>query len=263
MIATILKNENIFGDYYHMDLGAPGLGAEAMPGMFYMIKVGAGTDPLLRRPISLHSRVSGDTVRFLYKSVGKGTGLLSRYRAGEVLDVLGPLGNGFRISGTLKHALLVAGGIGVAPLLGLAEHLKANHPDIKVTSFIGIRGEDDMLSIREFQALGFRTYLCTEDGSVARCGFVTDSLLEFFLKYSKYGTGGWEVFSCGPRAMLKAVAGLCGQGGIANQVSLESNMACGIGACMGCVTGITEEGQQVNRLVCKDGPVFDGSTVAW
>jgi len=263
MIATVTKNENVFGPYYHLEVGGTGICKGAMPGSFFMLKVGAGTDPLLRRPISLHSRVSDNVARFLYKSVGKGTSLLSSFRPGDAIDALGPLGNGFRIRKGLKQALIVAGGIGVAPLLGLGEYIKAEHPDVKTTAFIGIRGEDDLLSVREFHALGFRTYLCTEDGSMARCGFVTDSLEEYIQKYAKYGTDGWEVFSCGPKPMMKAVAALCGEHGLNNQASLESHMACGIGACLGCVTPIMEAGAPVNRLVCKDGPVFDAHTVVW
>lgn len=263
MLATVTKNENIFGPYHHLEIRAAGICKNAMPGSFYMLKVGTGTDPLLRRPISLHSKVSDNEARFLYKSVGKGTALLSLFRPGDRIDALGPLGNGFRVRRGLKQALIVAGGIGVAPLLGLGEYLKANHPEVKTTTFIGIRGEDDLLSVHEFRALGFRTYLCTEDGSVARCGFVTDSLLEYIQNYAKYGMDGWEVFSCGPKPMMKAVAALCKEHDLPNQASLESNMACGIGACMGCVTSIVEDGAPVNRLVCKDGPVFDAHSVVW
>jgi len=263
MRSIIKSNDNLFGSYYHLELEARGIGRGAVPGMFYMLKVGNSTDPLLRRPLSLHSRVSADRVRFLYKDVGKGTGLLSRLKSGDTLDALGPLGNGFRVGKDVKRALLVAGGIGVAPLLGLAESIIAGRPDVTVVSFIGGRGGDDLLAVKEMSGLGVRAYLCTEDGSLARCGIVTDTLGDYVSRYSGQGTRDWAVYTCGPRPMMNAVAGLCAENRIKCFASLESHMACGIGACMGCVTPITGKSGPENRLVCKDGPVFDADKVVW
>jgi len=207
--------------------------------------------------------VSADRIRFLYKDAGKGTSLLAKLRPGDTLDALGPLGNGFTLGKDVKRALLVAGGIGVAPLLGLAEHIMAKRPDIKVVSFIGGRGGEDLLAVREMSSLGVRAYLCTEDGSFARCGMVTDTLGDYIKKFAPGGTSGWAAYACGPRGMMKAVSALCAQYGIRCLASLESHMACGIGACMGCVTSILEDGAPVNRLVCKDGPVFPAEKVVW
>jgi len=263
MLSKVIRNDKIFGSYYHLEVEAEGIGEGAAPGMFYMLKVGNSTDPLLRRPLSLHSRVSADRIRFLYKGVGRGTLLLSKLRRGEKLDALGPLGNGFTVSEGVKRALLVAGGIGIAPLLGSAESLISSRPDVQVVSFIGGRGGDDLLAVREMGALGVRAYLCTEDGSLARCGIVTDTLGEYITKYSRAGTKDWVAYTCGPRPMMKAVARLCAENRIKCFVSLESHMACGIGACMGCVTSIKGRGGPVNRLVCKDGPVFEAEDVVW
>ncbi len=263
MLARIIRNDKIFGNYYHLEAEAEGIGDGAAPGMFYMLRVGESTDPLLRRPLSLHSRVSADRIRFLYKGVGRGTMLLSKLRSGESLDVLGPLGNGFTVGKVVGRALLVAGGIGVAPLLGLAESIISGRPDVKVASFIGGRGGDDLLAVREMSALGVRAYLCTEDGSLARCGIVTDTLGEYIAKYSGQGTKDWAAYTCGPRPMMKAVSELCAENRIKCFVSLEAHMACGIGACMGCVTRILDGGTPVNRLVCKDGPVFPAEKVVW
>jgi dihydroorotate dehydrogenase electron transfer subunit len=202
-------------------------------------------------------------VRFLYKDVGKGTRLLSVLKAGDAIDALGPLGNGFPVPKGMTKALLVAGGIGVAPLLGLAERIKAARRGVEVVSFIGGRGADDLLAVRELGGLGIRAYLCTEDGSLARCGVVTDTLGEYVAKVGGNGTGGWVVYSCGPRGMMRAVHGLCAQHGLVHYASLESHMACGIGACMGCVTRVLVEGEEAYRLVCKDGPVFDAYKVVW
>jgi dihydroorotate dehydrogenase electron transfer subunit len=263
MDSVIVKNEKVFGPYYHMEVEAGGIGRGARPGMFYMLKVGNSTDPLLRRPLSLHSMVSADRIRFLYKDAGKGTSLLAKLKPGDALDALGPLGNGFTVGKNVKRALIVAGGIGVAPLLGLAEHIITHRPDIKVVSFIGGRGGEDLLAVREMSGLGVRTHLCTEDGSFARCGIVTDTLGDYINKFAPGGTSGWAAYSCGPRGMMKAVSSLCADSGIRSYVSLESHMACGIGACMGCVTSILVDGKPANRLVCKDGPVFPAEKVVW
>ena len=265
MQARVIRNDSVFGAYHHMELGAKGIGRKAGPGMFYMLKVGTGTDPLLRRPLSLHRVVSPDSVMFLYRDVGKGTSLLSRMIPGDSLDVIGPLGNGFTLGKDVRQALLVAGGIGVAPLLGFAETIMKTRNDVGVTAFIGGRGEDDLLAINEFRELGVRTYLCTEDGSAARCGVVTDSLKEYIEKYARHGTAGWTVYSCGPKAMMMSVAAIAGEKGLKCYASLEANMACGVGACIGCVVPIIDRkhGGTVYKKVCQDGPVFDTEDVLW
>jgi len=265
MLARVVKNENIYGAYYHLELTAKGIGRKARPGQFFMLKVGTGTDPLLRRPISLHRVVSPDSVVFLYKVVGQGTNLLKNLRPEEAIDVLGPLGNGFSVDKGVRTALLVAGGIGVAPLLGLAEHIRNTRKGVEVVAFIGGRGEEDLLAIHEFKELGVRMYLCTEDGSLARCGIVTDTIEEYIKRYAPGGTKNWTMYSCGPKAMLMGVAAIAKLHGIKNYASLESNMACGVGACMGCVVNILdrEHGSAVYKKVCDDGPVFDAEDVVW
>ncbi len=265
MLAKVLRNDNVFASYYHMELAARGIGRKARPGVFYMLKVGTGTDPLLRRPLSLHRVVSPDSVMFLYKDVGRGTSLLSRMLPGDSLDVIGPLGNGFTLGKDVRQALLVAGGIGVAPLLGFAETILKTRKDTGVVAFIGGRGEDDLLAIREFRELGVRTYLCTEDGSAARCGVVTDTLKEYISKYSRHGTAGWAVYSCGPKAMMMSISAICKENGLKCYASLEANMACGVGACIGCVVPVIdrENGGMVYKKVCQDGPVFDTEDVLW
>src|SRR5512143_2344618 len=265
MLAKVVSNEKIFGAYYHMELGAKGIGRNAGPGMFYMLKVGFGTDPLLRRPLSLHRVMSPDMVKFLYKDVGRGTSLLARMVPGDTLDVVGPLGKGFRLGKDVKQALLVAGGVGVAPLLGFAESINRTRKDVPIAAFVGGRGEDDLLAIKEFRDLGVRTYLCTEDGSRARCGVVTDTLKEYIEKYSKHGTEGWTVYSCGPKPMMMSVAAICSEKGLKCYCSLEANMACGVGACMGCVVPMIDKahGGTIYKKVCEDGPVFDSEDILW
>ncbi|MBI5695833.1 MAG: dihydroorotate dehydrogenase electron transfer subunit [Nitrospirae bacterium] len=265
MQATVTSNENIFGSYFHLEVAAKGIGRKAWPGTFYMLKVASGTDPLLRRPISLHRVVSDDVVRFLYKSVGRGTNILGRLVPGDSLDIIGPLGNGFKVGKSVRLAMLVAGGIGVAPLLGLAEHIMKTRKDVTVVAFIGGRSEEDLLAIQEFRELGVRMYLCTEDGSLARCGIVTDTIEEYIKRYAPSGTKGWEMFSCGPKGMLRGVDAIASMHKIKHHASLEANMACGVGACMGCVVSILDRktGVPVYKKVCDDGPVFDAEDVVW
>lgn len=263
MQATIKDNKELFSGYYLLDIKAKGIGSRAAPGQFFMLKVSAGTDPLLRRPLSLHRVISKDSVRFLYRYVGRGTSLLSKLLPGDGVDVLGPLGSGFKVGRGVRHALIIGGGIGVAPLMALADYIKRERKDVTAAVFIGGRSREYVLGVAEFRKLGLRTYVSTEDGSIPRKGLITDSLDEYIHKYKKYGTGGWAIYSCGPKPMLMGVAALAKLHGLKNYASLESAMACGVGACMGCVVSVIEGGVPVYKKVCDDGPVFDAEKVIW
>jgi len=262
MLAKVINNYSVFGDYGMMDVASEGIGLLAKPGQFFMVKVGAGSDPLLRRPFSLHRIVSPDSVRFLYRRVGKGTALMSRMVPGDELDILGPLGKGFPVWEWVDHALLVGGGIGIAPLVALADNL-VTHRRIHTVCFIGGRTSDDILGVMELRRLGVKTYLSTEDGSLPRKGRITESLEEYISKHARYGVESWAIYSCGPKPMMKAVAGLARERGIRDYTSLEANMACGVGACLGCVTRVMVDGKPAYKKVCEDGPVFEGAEVIW
>lgn len=263
--AVITSNTNLFGDYYLLEVSAKGIGLNARPGQFFMLKVGAGTDPLLRRPFGLHKIVSPDSIKMLYRAAGYGTKLLTKMVKGDALNILGPLGNGFKVEKDTNHALIVAGGIGVAPMVALAEEIKRTRPDIHAACFIGGRGKDDILGVNEFRKLGLRVYVSTEDGSLPKKGYVTDPLEQYMSRFEAKGFGGWAIYSCGPTPMLRSVAAVAARHGIKNFASLEANMACGIGACMGCVVSVQdkEHGSQVYKKVCEDGPVFDAEDVVW
>src|SRR3990172_4027940 len=183
MQAGIIQNKELLSGYFLLDVSAKGIGRDARPGQFFMLKVGMGTDPLLRRPFSLHRVISGDSVRFLYRHAGRGTQLLSRLVPGDKVDALGPLGKGFTVGRTVKHALIVGGGIGVAPLMALADHIVKERKDVTAAAFIGGRGREYVLGVEEFKKMGIRTYIRTEDGSIPREGLVTDSLDEYINKY--------------------------------------------------------------------------------
>ena len=260
--AVIRANDRVFNNYYLLEVEAKGIG-KARPGQFYMVKIGTGTDPLLRRPFCLHKAVSDDVIKILYRAGGYGTKLMTRLVKGDTLNVLGPLGNGFIIGDETKRVLLVAGGIGVAPMVALAEEIKKRK--LECVCFVGGRGRDDVLGVDEFQELGFDVHTSTEDGSVGRKGYVTAPLEDYIKENGGQGISGWVIYSCGPTPMMQGVAALAGRHGIKNYASLEANMACGIGACMGCVVPVIdrEHGTTVYKKVCEDGPVFDTEDVAW
>ncbi|MDD5691181.1 MAG: dihydroorotate dehydrogenase electron transfer subunit, partial [Candidatus Omnitrophica bacterium] len=198
-------------------------------------------------------------VRLLYEVVGRGTQILSEKRPGDLLDIIGPLGNGFEyLRKTAKpdssQAVLVAGGMGVAPLVFLTEKIKFISPLV----LVGARKKEQVLCLREFKALGCKLIIATDDGSLGFKGKVTDLLKEILLKKSPADRP-INIYACGPQPMLKAVAQLSCENNIASQLSLERHMACGFGACLGCVVP-TRAGY---KRVCKDGPVFLGKELIW
>lgn len=246
--AEILENVPRGSGVFRMSLDFPGLSRAAAPGRFVMVKVAEGLDPLLRRPFSIHDALPDGTVALLYKVVGRGTEILSRKKAGERLSVLGPLGAGFNVEGIAGPVCLVGGGMGVAPLVFLARVLGRMNITGKV--LLGGRSACDVFCADVFSGLGFETIISTDDGSLGCCGFVTSPLGDVFNNES----GKPAVFACGPHGMLKAVAVLCMENNVPCQVSLESVMACGMGACLGCALPRPGGG---NFHVCTDGPVMD------
>jgi len=251
--AWVVHRENVGGEYYRLRL-RPAQPFAAQPGQFAMVKVSEGIDPLLRRPFSIHRVVGADSGEFelLFRVVGSGTRLLARTHVGDRVDVLAPLGRGFRLEAA--RPLLVGGGVGVAPLLFLAEALLARGASPKL--LLGGRADRDVLCHDDFACLAVPYALATEDGSLGEPGLVT-RLLERELGEAADGV---VVYACGPLPMLAAVAVLCQQSGVPCQVSLEAHMACGVGACLGCVVPGTRE---TYLRVCKEGPVFDAHEIDW
>ncbi len=250
-----------------MVLDAPSMAGQAEPGQFLHVRCSESYDPLLRRPFSVH-RINESSVEILYQVVGKGTEVLSQRKAGGDLSILGPLGNGFSIEKAIDTAVLVAGGIGIAPLVALAERLAHNqkptvHSKKKVYFLIGAKTKELILYETELQKLGMEVRVSTEDGSYSQRGMVTELLKDLL------GTGNREpgtIYACGPRDMLKEVARISKGSGARTQASLEENMGCGVGACLGCVIKVKSNATTapfVYKRVCKDGPVFDLDDVVW
>lgn len=249
--AKILKNEAIGDDIYDMTLFAPAIAKEARAGQFVNVYIGAG-EFLLPRPISIcqFNKEKG-TLRLVFQIVGKGTKLLSWKKQGDTLKILGPLGNGFDTEGIKGNGILVGGGIGVPPMLQLAQELKGN-----CNVFIGARIQP--ILVQEFQTTGASVHIATDNGSVGLKGNVVDLL-------NSVQPSGGILYACGPKVMLKFTAQWALKRHILAYVSMEERMACGIGACVGCTVKIQKQDETDWQYlkVCKDGPVFDAKEVIW
>ena len=254
--ATVLWNKAVRGAYYKIGLQCR-LGMHRLkPGQFIMLRVGSSADPLLRRPFSVHmpieteGRVTGFEI--LYKVVGKGTGLMTAARAGDHFDVLGPLGSAFLLPENARRIFIVAGGIGVAPMVFLASHLLEKGLAAEdITVFVGGRSRDDLLCLDEFRRLEIDAHTSTDDGSAGDHCLVTLPV-EMALGDRQPDV----MYACGPLEMLKCVADLASSRDIACQVSIESTMACGMGACLGCAVPVRDRPEAYVHA-CLDGPVFD------
>ena len=236
---TIAENKPIASGVYRLRLmGDPS--AITAPGQFLELRVPGF---FLRRPISVCDWDEAG-VTLLYKVVGGGTDALSRCTIGQTIDALCGLGNGFDVAACGSAPLLCGGGIGAAPLYGLAKRLVAAGK--APTAVLGFNAAADVFYEEEFKALGVRTVIATADGSCGVCGFVTDALPEEYDAFC----------ACGPLPMLRA---LCERTGRPGQVSLEARMGCGFGACMGC----TIETANGPKRVCREGPVFRREEIQW
>lgn len=248
----IIENKEIAQGFYRMRLGSAYLAKNSKPGQFVEVKCSEGNGILLRRPLSVH-RVSNGGIEILYEVVGRATKSLSVRKKGDMLDVIGPLGNGFFVQRT---AVLVAGGIGVAPLVALAEEL-VHSKRRKLYVLIGACRKGHLLCVNDFKKLGAKVVIYTEDGSLGKKGLITQGLISL-LSTINYKPS--TIYACGPHPMLKAVSHIADSLGIPCQVSMEEHMACGVGVCLGCPVKVKSGGY---KMVCKDGPVFNAEEIVW
>ncbi len=236
-VAPIISSQIIMSNCYLTWLESPEIAAEARPGQFVMVR--CGEDTLLRRPLSIH-RCEGEKIALLFQVVGRGTAWLSQLQAGDSVDLLGPLGNGFSIQPAGKNLLLAAGGIGIAPLCFLAQQATGH----RITLLLGASTAARLYPGR---LLPPRVNLvtATEDGTAGKKCLVSELLQEFAGKSD-------QIFACGPPGMYRTMAGMPELRDKPVQVSLEIMMGCGVGVCYGC----TLRTRQGLRQVCQDGPVF-------
>jgi len=258
--AEIIDNKQVAANIFRLKLRPYAAGPGPRPGMFFMIRVGNTKDPLLRRPMSWlaaeKTEEGEDAHLFLYEVRGRGTELLASRRPGKTVDYIGPLGNGWRLDRVPGKVIMVAGGMGAAPLQAAAGMLSQRGGRPELVFIYGARTGECLVLRDDILASGCRAMVCTEDGCAGERGVATDLLARAL------DDAGSEalVLSCGPRPMLKKVAAMTAEAGIPCQVSLEARMACGMGACLTCsVRGADGK----NMRVCREGPVFDAKDIDW
>ena len=248
--AKVIKQHPLSGDVLQLTVAVPEIAAVCRPGQFVHLRLTEAVDPLLRRPFSIADCDAGQgTLTLIYRVVGRGTKLMAGLQAGDSLDCMGPLGNGFDL--TCRRPLLVGGGMGLAPLLMLAKAFCAR----PATMLMGGRNEQELFWPEIYAGVCPHIHITTDDGSVGQRGYAVDLLPELLSKGDFDG-----IYACGPHAMLKGVAATAAQHGVACQVSLEEYMACGVGACLSC-TCAAAGGKR--HKVCTDGPVFRAEEVVW
>jgi len=260
--ARIIAHKKVASDCFLMELEARSIARKGLPGQFVHLKINDSDVPLLRRPLSLHS-ISDSSVEVLYQIKGEGTYLLSKKKKDETVDLIGPLGNGFDLDNIPqgKKIILVGGGIGAAPLLALAVKLIKRYFGRQLLFFLGARSKELIIAENKICDLGISCRISTDDGSYGKKSLVT-RMFEEEIKESDEKPG--MVFACGPEGMLKVMAELSLKFKFPCQISLEENMACGIGACLGCSVPIRNSSKKDGfeyKLVCKDGPIFWASEV--
>ena len=250
----ITRVEQLTEDIFRLTLKSQEIASKAKPGQFVMIRTGMGKDPLLRRPFSISQTSSGKYFQILFKVVGRGTSILAHTYVGERLSVLGPLGSGFQFDCKADNCL-VGGGMGIAPLLFLGKSMLRTCTIKPPTIVLGARNKDELAPlIKDFKELGLAVYPATDDGSLGLHGMVTDVLKGLDL------ASNCKMSVCGPIPMMSAVHLFCKKHEIDCQVSMETAMACGMGACLGCIVPLAKGGY---AHACSDGPVFDAKELLW
>lgn len=262
--AVVLTNREIVGGHFLMTLRVPSFFRESRPGQFVMMRLPGRDTPFLGRPFSihgLHARGEDTLLEILYHVVGGGTAVISRLGGGDVVTLTGPLGHGFEIPAGMKTVVIIAGGIGLAPLAFLAERCREDFSggDGRLVCYAGFRDADHIYDMGRFEAACAEVKICTDDGSRGYHGPVT-ALFQDDIK--TYGSDDTMICACGPGAMLESLAHILRRHPMACQVSVEERMACGIGACLGCAVEAASGGKKYLR-VCKEGPVFDINVLAW
>lgn len=247
----VLANDRVAEGVGLLALSAPRIAAAVRPGQFVHLRIATGADFILRRPFSVH-RASGEAVEVLYQVLGRGTRELALAERGRVMDAIGPLGTGWEVGERVAHVLLVAGGLGAAPLGMLAEQLASRGVAVSVAQ--GAPTSERLVARELFERVARRVEVATDDGSAGTRGFVTQAS-ERLLAEDRPDL----VCVCGPEAMARAVAAQAAEAGVPCKVSLERLMACGVGACLSCVV-TTRSGR---KRACCDGPVFDAEEVCW
>jgi dihydroorotate dehydrogenase electron transfer subunit len=247
VVSVVQRAEGI----YMIRLFADKIAAAARPGHFVEVRCGTDRDFILRRPFAVHA-ASGRTIDILFDVKGKATAALAQARVHDVFDTIGPLGRPFTIKGGTSRALLIAGGMGIAPLAFLAGELQSNH--VRIYLALGATSKSRLPELMDLKRAAREMAVATDDGSLGERGVVTQ-VVPPLLHSSKPEM----IYAAGPKAMLAEVARMVKPYDIPTEVSMEALMACGVGACLSCVVRTTEG----LKRVCADGPVFPAEQVIW
>jgi len=251
-----ILSRQVWGNYIQLRLESPVVAEHAEPGQFVMIRVNDYSYPLLRRPLCIHA-VQDRSFEIFFQQTGLGTTILGEKQPGDTLDIIAPLGKGFKLPETsAQKVALIGGGRGIAPLYFLAQKLKQN--DIAVRLYYGGKSLTDLPLQEKFLKGGFSVACATDDGTCGYKGLVTE-LFESEIN----PTPPDRIYACGPDPMLKRVAELAQSFFIKAELSLESIMGCGFGACWGCVHKIKKDGQETWTKICQEGPVFPAEQIVW
>lgn len=243
-------------DWARISISAPEIAASCEPGQFVQVRAWRDAAPLLNRPFSVAGITNNDSILLLVKKRGTATEILAGLKAGDSVTVIGPLGKSFSAPSGKGTVFMVAGGVGVAPMRFFIEkHSSKNSP--AHTLFFGTRDSRETVILKDPLLDGSNIVLTTEDGSAGEKGLITHSLLKHLEKSTPE-----KIITCGPVPMMKAVAAIAADKNIPCEVSMETYMGCGIGACMGCVVYTTIPGKEYIHA-CVDGPVVDASIIDW
>ena len=275
----ILSNIEVAESHFRMEFACPEISSIARPGQFIHLLIDQRHDLLLRRPFTIY-RAKNSSIEILFQVIGRGTHLLSQKRPGDEVRVMGPLGNSFFIPDELGIAILVGGGIGIASLMMLAEELERKGK--RSLGLIGAQNYSRIFCVDEFQSVGVEVHVSTDDGSCGYHGLVTELLRQILLNYasritfhvgfdtlrtqpkSHFTHHASRIYACGPDGMLKSVAQIATEFHIPAQLALENRMACGVGACLGCVLKLkSPDGESEYKRVCIEGPIFDAQEIVW
>jgi dihydroorotate dehydrogenase electron transfer subunit len=277
---SVIKNEKVIEKCFRLTLDFSRDHHPPIPGQFYNIRCTDHNDPMLRRPFSVHRLTKEDGIlclQILYRVIGRGTEWLSARKEGEILDLIGPLGNGF-VFGRQTDVVLAARGMGIAPLCAVGEAVRSLAPGSRLHILMGARFKDRVFYQEELERLGI-LHLYTDDGSLGFRGRAPELLLHLFETGELPRTS--TLYACGPAPMLMELSRLSERLGFDGQVALETHMGCGFGACLTCAVPLrpdsirrtdqwkkpalqrSEDGRICYSLICKDGPVYDIREIDW
>jgi len=262
----VIANRPLIDNHYLMSITLNEPILKPLPGQFIMLLMGGREGTFLGRPFSVYRiecRGKKTNIEILYRAVGKGTSVMSTLKPGEMLRILGPRGKGFDFFPKATHIIMIAGGVGIAPMSYLASFLRESQDgnEKKFSCYVGAKTADHILGLDNLETICSSVNISTDDGSAGYHGMITE---RFEQDLASFQPDKSIIYACGPTPMLKKLSEILNERLISCQILLEQRMACGIGACLGCVVQVKDQnGESPYRRVCKEGPVFDIKDIAW